>query len=361
MFIHHAQWDGWSLESFATELYATYGLLKAEGRVAQPRRLPSFKQFVALEQAALSSEEHRRYWTQKLEGATVPWWTGREKSASTFMPCEISEQTSHALTELAHSLGVQEKSVWCSVYLALLSLLSGSDEGLGTVITQGRPEITGGDKMIGVFLNALPLRLGMSGRRWADLIAATDRELREQHAFRQYPLAEIQRLTGLDLSATMFHYSNWHVYTEGVDREGTPDEWMPQKVGGWQETNYLLNFIVHKDHKSRRFELTIGADSGVFDATFRERIGGYAGRIVAAIVRDAREFIQNNRLLGMKNVNGSWSIGTRRCAHIRIRRASTSCSRSRSSGRRMRWRWSTKGRRSVTRQLNARANQLAHA
>jgi hypothetical protein len=28
MHLHHALWDGWSLESFATELYATYGLLK---------------------------------------------------------------------------------------------------------------------------------------------------------------------------------------------------------------------------------------------------------------------------------------------------------------------------------------------
>ena len=40
--------------------------------------------------------------------------------------------------------------------------------------------------------------------------------------------------------------------------------------------------------------------------------------------------------------------------------ASTSCSRSRWRGRRMRWRWSTRARRSATRELNARANQLAH-
>ena len=81
MFIHHAQWDGWSLESFATELYAAYGLLKSEGRVAPYRSLPSYKQFIALEQLALSSQAHRSYWLQKLEGATVPWWTGREGSA----------------------------------------------------------------------------------------------------------------------------------------------------------------------------------------------------------------------------------------------------------------------------------------
>ncbi|HZI74939.1 MAG TPA: AMP-binding protein, partial [Gemmatimonadales bacterium] len=210
----------------------------------------------------------------------------------------MAPETSQRLSELARSLGVQEKSIWCSAYLALLSLLSGTDEGLGAVITQGRPEVPGGEKMIGVFLNALPTRVRVSGRSWAELIAATDRELREQHTFRHYPLAEIQRLTGLDLSATMFHYSNWHVYYEGVDQEGTPDEWVPQKVGGWQETNYLLNFLAGKDDKSQRYSLSIGADTQVFDAEFRERIRGYAVRIIDAIASDATVVIDKSGLLG---------------------------------------------------------------
>jgi len=234
MCLHHALWDGWSLESFATELYATYGLLKEGGGVAEYRPLPSYKQFVALEQAAISSEAHRSYWTQKLAGVGVPWWTGRKKSASAVIACEISEQTSHALIELSRQLGVQEKSLWCSVYLALLSLLSGTEEVVGTVITQGRPEIPGGEKIIGVFLNALPVRVRVSGVRWVDFISATDRELREQHGFRHYPLAQIQRLTGLDFSAAMFNYSNWHVYYEGANREGTREGWVQQKVGGWK-------------------------------------------------------------------------------------------------------------------------------
>ena len=184
------------------------------------------------------------------------------------------------------------------MYLALLSLLSASEEGLGTVITQGRPEIPDGDKMIGVFLNALPTRVRVAGRRWAELITATDRELREQHAFRHYPLPEIQRLTGLDFSVAMFGYVSWRVYYEGIDQEGTFDEWIPQKIGGWQDTNYLFNFIVHKDYKSQRFELSIGADSGVFDAEFRERIRGYAGRIIDAIVSDVTAVIEKTALLG---------------------------------------------------------------
>jgi non-ribosomal peptide synthetase component F/aryl carrier-like protein len=205
MYLHHALWDGWSLESFATELYSTYGSLKRGDCITQRPRLPSYNRFIALEQSAMSSEAHREYWMRKLQDATAPWWTGREKSATAYLQCEVPPETSHRLSELARSLGVQDKSIWCSVYLALLSLLSGTDEGVGMVITQGRPEVPGGEKIIGVFLNALPTRVKVSGRRWAELITETDRELREQHTFRHYPLAEIQRLTGLDFSATMFN------------------------------------------------------------------------------------------------------------------------------------------------------------
>jgi amino acid adenylation domain-containing protein len=298
MSLHHALWDGWSLESFVTELYATYGLLKREGRIAQSPRLPSYNRFVALEQSALKSEAHRAYWTQKLDGATVPWWTGRKKAATAYLRCEISGQASHALTGLAHSLGVQEKSVWCSVYLALISLVSGTEEGLGIVMTQGRPEIPDGEKMVGVFLNALPVRVRLSGRRWMEVIAATDRELREQHEFRHYPLAEIHVQTGLDLAASGFNYTNWHVRYEGVDRAGTPDEWIPQKVGGKQDTNYLLSVFVDKDDRTGNFAMSIGADAQVFDAGFRERIHAYAMRIVDAIVSDAAAFIEKTWLLG---------------------------------------------------------------
>jgi len=95
----------------------------------------------------------------------------------------------------------------------------------------------------------------------------------------------------------MFNYTNWHVYYEGVDREGSRENWVPQKVGGWQDTNYLLNFMVGKDDKTQHFSLCIGVDTQVFDAALRERIRGYATRIVEAILRDAEVVIEKAALL----------------------------------------------------------------
>jgi amino acid adenylation domain-containing protein len=302
MFIHHALWDGWSLESFATELYATYGTLKRQGQLAESRPLPSFRQFIALEQAAVSSERQREYWAHKLEDATVPWWTGREKAAGAIIPYEITAETSRALADLARSLGVQEKSVLCSVYLTLLWLLAGTDDVVGTAISQGRPEVPGGEKIIGVFLNALPVRMQMTGKRWVDLIEATDRELREQHEFRRYPLPEIQRVTGLDYSGAMFGYTNWHMYYEGLDQERTRDDWVPNKVGGWQDTNYLLAVLTNKDDRAQRYYLSVSADTRVFDDACRGRMREYVENTIRAIVTNATGLIDKTALLSAEEL-----------------------------------------------------------
>ena len=132
----------------------------------------------------------------------------------------------------------------------------------------------------------------MGGSYWSNRT-----ELKEQHAYRHYPLVEIQNRTGLDFSAAMFNYSNWHVYYEGVDQQRTREEWIPQKVGGWQETNHLLSVFVNKDDKSQRHEMGILADAQVFDAAFRERIRGYVSRIVDAIAGDATAVIDKTKLL----------------------------------------------------------------
>ena len=319
MCVHHALWDGWSLESFVTELYSTYAQLRERGGVSAYEALPSYNQFIALEQAAIASPKQQSYWMDKLAEANLPWWAGREKSPSANISCDISEATSQRLTALAASLGVQEKSLWCSVYLILLALLDGSDKVAGCIATQGRPEIPGGDKMVGVFLNALPLCVAMKGERWADFIQATDSELRGQHAFRHYPLAEMQRASGLDFSGALFNYTNWHVYYEGVQQEGSEeishelahedglndtsgDAQVPLKLGGFSDTNYLLLLDAFKDEKTQRFGVNISIDTMAFDESLRQRIEGYITNIIHQIEFNTNSLIDKSDLLGAEEI-----------------------------------------------------------
>ncbi|MEW5251374.1 amino acid adenylation domain-containing protein [Microbulbifer discodermiae] len=283
LFLHHALWDGWSLESFAAELYQLYARLCDGEPLPEIELLPSYNQFITLEQAALASEQHARYFARQLDGATVPWWVGRKKSPALRIPCTIVGPVHAAITALARAEGVQEKSVWAAAYLSLLALINGTDEIAAAVLTQGRPEIRGGDKMIGVFFNALPVSLRVFGiGTWRDLVRKVDALLRAQHAYRYYPLAAVQLETGLDFSGALLNYTNWHVYHEGAEAL-SPEEKnriVPNKVGGWADTDYLFLLEVIKDEAEGRFSASLYADSGIFPDTFSRRLSDYLANII---------------------------------------------------------------------------------
>ncbi|MEX2964710.1 amino acid adenylation domain-containing protein, partial [Microbulbifer sp. TYP-18] len=264
--------------------------------------------FIALEQQALASKEQQQYWQSTLQGAHLPWWSGREKAPSEVIQCDISLSSSRHIIQLARRLGVQEKSVWCAIYLALLSLLDGSEEVMGLVATQGRPEIPDGDKMVGVFVNALPIQKKISGLSWEAYILQVDQTLRAQHGHRHYPLSEIQRDSDLDFSAALFNYTNWHVYYAEKEQDRqiddnsfspTPGEQTdaPLKVGGWAETNYLLLLDVFKDESRETFGLDINADIQIFSQYFRERIRHYVGNILRQLETRADKAIDLGALL----------------------------------------------------------------
>src|SRR5262249_33163166 len=149
-------WDGWSDASLTSELFSCYqGLLRGEAvELAAPP--PGYHHYIALEQAALSSAEHRKYWARTLAEARLPWWWAHAKATAKRIQCPISSQMSTAMIRLSAELGVQEKSVWCAVYLALTALLDGGDSILGSVVMHGRPEIAQAEKTVGLFLNSLP-------------------------------------------------------------------------------------------------------------------------------------------------------------------------------------------------------------
>ena len=215
MSFHHALYDGWSNATFLKELLTSY-----KNHALDESAPLSYKQFVALEQEALASAHHVTYWRDKLEGARLPWWTGDLRELSASVLHEVPEDSSHKLRVLAATLGVQEKSVWTAVYLALISLLDGSNDVVGSVATHGRPEMSGGEKTLGLFVNSLPVRVDVTDMRWTDLILAAEAELQALQAVRHFPLAQVQALTGMSFSAALLNFVNFHVYEDNIaDRQ----------------------------------------------------------------------------------------------------------------------------------------------
>jgi amino acid adenylation domain-containing protein/non-ribosomal peptide synthase protein (TIGR01720 family) len=217
--LHHAIMDGWSLANFLSELTGLYLHLMNRGVPAlPPAPTLEYSRFIALEQHALTDVKQRGFWQNKL--AEIPFT--KLPRLPGVVPLEpkmgkfditLSEKISQALKALSKQLGVPLKTLLLAVHLQVISVYSGETEIVTGLVSNGRPTETDSDRVLGLFLNTLPLRLSLPRGSWIDLITETWRAEQELMPNRRFPLAEIQRLQkSQSLYETSFNFVHFHVY-----------------------------------------------------------------------------------------------------------------------------------------------------
>jgi amino acid adenylation domain-containing protein len=279
MSFHHAILDGWSAASLLTELFRRYlALLEDPSSPGDEPLTISFRDFVALEQAALASEDGRQYWKKQLADVTVhrlprlpePRQPGAApvKVSDVIIPPEVSE----GLKKLARAASVPVKSVLLAAHMKVMSLLAGTTDVVSGLVFNGRPEETDGDRVLGLFLNTLPFRLDLTGGTWRELVEKVFEVERDSLPFRRYPLAELQRIgTGQPLFETSFNFMHYHVYNSVGELKDA------QLLGysGYEETNFTLTANFSLDLVSGNAHLGLNYHPTELTDQQIEVIGGY--------------------------------------------------------------------------------------
>ncbi len=213
---HHAILDGWSVACLLTELLRHYLALSA-GTATAPPVTPSYRRFVEAERRAIAEPANRRLWQEILADApatrlpSLPG-AGRRKTQEMHrkpLPAALSER----LRRLAQHTGLPLKSLLLAAHLKAIAVLSGSDDVVTGVALGSRPEEEGGDQVLGVLLNVLPLRVRCRGGSWLDLARrAFDAECRILPG-RRVPLNVIQEWAGGRAPfETVFNFTHFHVF-----------------------------------------------------------------------------------------------------------------------------------------------------
>ncbi|HBL31159.1 MAG TPA: non-ribosomal peptide synthetase, partial [Acidobacteria bacterium] len=242
---HHAILDGWSLASMLSELFRRYlALLAHEPDTLAGPPASTYRNFVASERRALRSEESRRFWAEVVGDSPRTLPPGRRgevpgeardggvQRVLASVPADVSA----LLQRVARQIGVPLKSVLLAAHLRALAYLSGESEVTTGLITNGRLEEDGGERVLGLFLNTMPFRFRLAGRSWSELVRLVFAAERAHLTHRRFPLAEIQRLAGgRPLIDTVFNFIHFHVYEglsglrglEVVTREGFEEATFP--------------------------------------------------------------------------------------------------------------------------------------
>ncbi|PWU13141.1 MAG: hypothetical protein C5B50_19895 [Verrucomicrobia bacterium] len=289
---HHVCLDGWSLAAVITELLQDYAALVKgnESPVGTPRAL--YRDFIALERAAIESAECRAFWTRQLEGAAftrVPRWPGSYRVGGLEQvrgpEVKIDTHTIDGLKKLARDAGTPLKSVLLAAHQKVMGCLYGQTDVVSGLVCNGRPETADGEKIIGLFLNTLPLRQLLEGGTWLDLVKDTFRAEQDLLPYRRMPLAEVQKLTGSQkLFEAAFDFVHFHVY-EGL--HGYKD--MGFMEGHYFEANNLTTYTTFMvDAASAQLQMHIDYDPNEINRDQIEQITAYYNNTVRAMVANPR-------------------------------------------------------------------------
>ncbi|HSF40964.1 MAG TPA: amino acid adenylation domain-containing protein [Thermoanaerobaculia bacterium] len=286
---HHAILDGWSVATMTTELAEHYtALLREDGDSPEPAAPASlYRDFVALERRVLADEEARRFWSGKLREGTVveigqtpaPGAERAERIASLSVP--LSPELSESVRRMARTAAIPLKSVLFAAHARVLSLVSGQSDLITGLVAHGRLEEPDGERVLGLFLNSLPLRMRLQGGRWIDLVREAFEEERQTLAYRRFPLAEIQRITGgRNLFNVEFTYLHYHVMQSFSNLGGGIKD-MGSRTN--IPTNFTLSTYFLLDPITHRLFLLLDYDVQRLQAGEMERLAGYYQAALTAL------------------------------------------------------------------------------
>jgi amino acid adenylation domain-containing protein/FkbM family methyltransferase len=301
---HHAILDGWSDAALLTELLQIYEGLLQNRRATAAALSVKIRDFIALERAALQSVESKEFWSKILEGASPTRVPARSKlhaaCAEDMERAYLFKQEliplSPPLVELigavSRRLGVPLKSVLLAAHLRALAVLSGADDVVSGIVCNGRPEQLDGDKVLGLFLNTIPLRLTTrASESWTTLIHRTLRAEGDCFPHRRFPLAEIMRGTGFGgRLAVLFNFTHFHIY-DGLG--ASKDRITVAGVAGDTSFDLVVNFSVAGT-------ALVGSISGPGNIYEQDELCRYSqcyARILEAMVSDVSQPVGRMDLL----------------------------------------------------------------
>ena len=250
--LHHAVLDGSCQSLLVQEVMTVYERIR-RGESSVPKPVPSYRDYIRwfLQRDFAAAET---FWRKYLEGFHGPTRLPERTYHGLTAGVRYGEQRvdfppviMRALQRLAQSHRVTVNTVIQAVWALLLSCYSGEDDVLFGVTVSGRPEeLSDGDTMLGLFINTVPLRVRMAPNaslgEWLQEIQSLNVDLRR---YEYSPLVQIQGWSEIRRGTAMFDsvlvFQNYLV-DDAIQEFGRTLGVEAVEVQGW--TNYPLTITV---------------------------------------------------------------------------------------------------------------------
>ena len=248
---HHAILDGWSVASLNAELYDVYLKLK-EDPTHEPLPLKTdFKECVIEEKLEQLNEEIKNNWRQDLLGYKrlnlFKDEENHQKYRKVYDPKYLDK-----IKAFAESQQLSIKTVFLAAHAYALSMLTYENEVTLGLVSNTRIGSEDGDKVLGCFLNTVPLRLEMPGNKatWKEYLIALSNKTNNLSGRSRLTLHEISKVCEENQKDNnpffdvIFNFVNFHVYDTFQESMGTLEQQPSFELESYESTNTLLDITV---------------------------------------------------------------------------------------------------------------------
>ena len=223
---HHLLLDGWSLSILLKEVLNTYKAIKAGKEYECEARRP-YSDYVAwINQQDLSGAEE--FWRKTLKGIAAPTSMQAIKSdnhSAGLKPGYFEEglyftpEESQAVESVARRYRITLNTLVQGVWGILILHYSGEETAVfGTIVSGRSTELVGVEKMLGLFINTLPVRVNFDSDSefgaWLSELQTQQAELRH---YEYSPLADVQKWSDIPRGQPLFEsiivFENYPVET----------------------------------------------------------------------------------------------------------------------------------------------------
>jgi len=295
---HHILLDGWSTPIFFEELFSLY---YSKGNALHlPRVTPYRDYLVWLKQQDRAAAEQA--WRKAFTGLDEPTRIAATKPSSftetTILSFHLTETLTHALTELARHHGLTLSTLTQGAWAILLAQLTSRIDVVFGITVAGRPpELPGIERMVGLLINTLPLRLQLRPEETIlDLFIRLQDQQSNLLPHQHLGLAEIQRVAGMgELFDTLVVFENYPVDRKALGQATSGALRIAYHGGhGGDTSHYPLGLLVGP---GPRLELRLGYRPDLFDQATIETLAGRLTRLFEAVVADPQQRIGRIDLL----------------------------------------------------------------
>ncbi len=300
---HHILLDGWCLGIVFEDLFEIYGKLKHNEPVPV-RKVTQYREFIRwLEKQNQSAA--RDYWKQVLSGYEEPVKIPGKKSVTDGeyrlgeLTLSLDENLTRELNILARRHHLTLNNVFQTIWGILLGRYNNTDDVVfGSVVSGRNKPIRDIQKMLGLFINTIPVRVRGSGReRFIDLAKRVQQSALASEPYDYVSLADTQKSMqfGDQLFDHIVVFENYafdpNVFDKYSDQLGFA---ITDARSTFDKTNYDFNVIVIPDEK---LNILFQYNELAYSGTYVETLFGHFKHIVEQVIQQPETLLKELELV----------------------------------------------------------------